>query len=632
MCGIAGGVAIRRDARPDHERVRQLSCRLTHRGPDGEGLWISPSGQACLAHRRLSVIDLATGQQPMSSADGTLGLVFNGEIYNYKELRHELAAKGSRFVTDSDTEVLLRDFERMGEACIEDLRGMFAFAVWDDTRHQLTIARDRIGKKPLYYVVEDGCLYFASSISSLRDTSPRKWEIDVQAVDSYLAFGFVPAPATIFRGVHKMEAGTVLTAIDGKISMRRYWDLATDSSRFSGTYEQAVDQLDALLNESVALRLRSDVPLGVFLSGGIDSSLVAAVAAKQSSTPVMTFSIGMDVSAFDESPFAAEVARLLGTEHRLFRAQPELMATLPAMVWHYGEPFADSSALPTWMLSQHTREHVTVALGGDGGDEGFAGYNWYQTALKLGRMGRGIPERAFSVAASAVGGVMRTGLPMSRRAGQMQRGLRMLGVPAGGSRFAALRSYVGSAESHALYAGELAALRRDEPAGHAAAHLASLYDSASGSEIRRMRFADMSTYLADELMPKVDVASMAHSLEVRAPLLDQEIIRFAMTLPDEWLIGPGGGKRILRTLLGRYLPISLFERPKQGFSIPLKNWFATSVYDSVAALSRSERLMDTGWFNGRGIDALVRENASGERDTSELLYSLLFLDEWLKRA
>jgi asparagine synthase (glutamine-hydrolysing) len=629
MCGIAGAVAFSREARPDEARIRRISGLLAHRGPDGEGFWTAPSGAAFLAHRRLSIIDLACGGQPMIARGGQLGLVFNGEIYNYKELRDELAADGARFQTASDTEVLLRDIERKGAGCVDDLRGMFAFAFWDDHARRLTLARDRIGKKPLYYVVEGGCLYFASSIAVLRATAPTPYRLNVSAVDEYLTLGYVPAPETIYDGVRKLEAGTILEADADGVRVRRFWDLAAADAPFDGTYDDAVDRLDEMVNASVALRLRSDVPLGVFLSGGIDSSLVAAVAAKQSPGQVLTFSIGMDVAAFDESVYAAQVAERLGTEHRLFRARPDLLGTLPSMVWHYGEPFADSSALPTWMLSQHTRPHVTVAVGGDGGDEGFAGYEWYRAAYRLKRLTRGIPAPAFAAAGSALGGMMRAGLPLPAKAAQARRGLRMLGVPHGPRRFAAQRSFLSPSDATTLFAGDLLASRR-AVGDVAGMRLARLYREAEGSDLRRMRYVDMRTYLADCLMPKVDVASMASSLEVRAPLLDQEIVRFAMSLPDEWLLGPEGGKRILRDVLYRYLPKALFDRPKQGFSIPLKRWFADDARDVVAALSRSPALMDTGWVDGKAIDTMVAEHASGQRDHSDRLYSLLFLEAWLR--
>jgi asparagine synthase (glutamine-hydrolysing) len=630
MCGIAGAIALRDGARPDDDRLRRMSCLIAHRGPDADGAWNAPSGRATLAHRRLSVIDLATGQQPMVGADGRIGLVFNGEIYNYRELRRDLARDGAVFRTESDTEVILELYARRGEDCVRDLRGMFAFAIWDDTAGRLVLARDRIGKKPLYHTVEDECLYFASSLRALRETSRSTWRIDPVAVDAFMTLSYIPAPRTIYRGVSKLEAGTLITAGAGGISTRRYWDLATEPATVPSDYGKAVDQLDDLLNEAVSLRLRSDVPLGVFLSGGIDSSLVAAVAARQATSRVTTFSIGFDVAAFDETEYAAAVARHLGTDHRLFRARPDLLGTLPEMVRHFGEPFGDSSALATWMLARETRKHVTVALAGDGGDEGFAGYAWYRTAARLRKVTRAIPETVFATVGRALDGLPRGAFASSRMVGRFRRGISMLGVEDGADRAAMLRTYIGPADARSLFAGELRAARRSA-LGEAAGRLAALYQRCPGSDLRRVRYVDIATYLADCLMPKVDVATMAHGLEARAPLLDQEVMRFALALPDDWLLDRTGGKQILRAVLARYLPLSLFERPKQGFSVPLRSWFIGGMRHMAAALPTSERLMQTGWFEPAGLQLVVREHMDGLRDHSQRLFSLLILDEWLKQ-
>ena len=633
MCGIAGAVATRPGATVSRERLERISCLLAHRGPDAHGTWAAPSGRAALAHRRLSVIDLATGQQPMLSDDGRIGLVFNGEIYNYKELRATLAAQGVSFHTESDTEVLLRLYERKGEACLDDLRGMFAFAIWDDAADRLLIARDRIGKKPLFYTIDDGCLYFASSLRALRETSRTAWDIDPAAIDAYLTLSYIPAPRTVYHGVFKLEAGTAATLGADGVVTHRYSDFATESPAVSvpGTFDEAVDRLDEILNTAVAIRLRSDVPLGVFLSGGIDSSLVAAIAAKQSATPISTFSIGFDVSEFDESPYAATVARTLGTDHHVFHAHPDLLHTLPEMVRHYGEPFGDSSALATWMLARETRRHVTVALAGDGGDEGFAGYNWYRTAERLRALTRVIPGAAFRVAAAPLDALLGAVAPGSRTAGQVRRGVRMLGATDDAERAALLRAHVGPAEARRLYAGELRESRNGF-LGAAVEHFASLYRSCPGTGLRRVRYADAATYLADCLMPKVDVATMAHGLEARAPLLDQDVMRFALALPDEWLLDDGGGKRILKAVLARYLPLSLFDRPKQGFSVPLKTWFVGNTRSVAASVATSERLRDTGWFQAAGLQSLVDEHASGLRDHSQRIFSLVVLDEWLEHG
>ncbi len=628
MCGIAGAIAIERGATPDRDRLERISGRIAHRGPDAEGTWVAPSGRAVLVHRRLCVIDLATGRQPMLDTNGRVGLVFNGEIYNYRELRSALARRGAAFRTESDTEVLLQLYREAGAACVNELRGMFAFAAWDDNAGRLLLARDRIGKKPLYHTIEDGCLYFASTLASLRETSRTRWQIDPAAVDAFMTLGYIPAPQTIYRGVSKLEAGTLLTVDSTGISTRRYWDPANDRRPAPESFAAATDELDELLNTAVALRLRSDVPLGVFLSGGVDSSLVAAVASRQSTTPITTFSIGFDVAAFDETEHAARVSRHLGTQHHVFRAHPDLLATLPAMVRHFGEPFADSSALPTWMLAEETRKHVTVALAGDGGDEAFAGYDWYRTAARLRRVTRAIPEGVFAATSKTLDGFFSRAFAGSRTAGRVRRGMAMLGVRHGAERFAHLRSFIGPAEARTLYAGELRVARRGT-LGESGERLAALYDSCPGGDLRRLRYVDVATYLADCLMPKVDVATMAHGLEARAPLLDQEVMRFALSLPEPWLIDGNGGKKILRAVLSRYLPAAYFERPKRGFSVPLATWFAGSMRERISSLPASESLRETGWFDSAGIESLVVEHLAGLRDHSQRLFSLLVLEEWL---
>jgi asparagine synthase (glutamine-hydrolysing) len=567
----------------------------------------------------------------MLNDDGSVGLTFCGEIYNYKELRSRLAGQGVIFRTESDTEVLLRLYEQKGFACLQELRGMFAFAVWDDLASRLLIARDRCGKKPLFYTIDDGCLYFASSLNALRETSRNRWEIDPAAIDTYLTLSYIPAPRTVYHGVWKLEAGTAATLCSSGLVTHRYSDFAIESIPIPGTFGEAVDQLDEILNAAVAMRLRSDVPLGVFLSGGIDSSLVAAIAAKQSAAPINTFSIGFDVSEFDESPYALKVAHELGTDHHVFRASPDLLQTLPEMVRHCGEPFGDSSALATWMLAQETRKYITVALAGDGGDEGFAGYHWYRTGARLRALTRVFPSAAFRAASPALDALLGAVAPGSRVAGQLRRGVRMLGSTDDAERAGLQRAHVGPAEGRLLYAGALREAR-GHSIGAAVEQFAALYRSCPGTDLRRVRYADATMYLADCLMPKVDVATMAHGLEARAPLLDQDVVRFALALPDEWLLDDSGGKRILKAVLARYLPLSLFERPKQGFSVPLKTWFVGDTRSVAASVTTSERLRATGWFQKAGLQSLVDEHASGLRDHTQRLFSLIVLDEWLKHA
>src|SRR5437763_3714193 len=388
MCGIAGAVTLRHDARPrpDRERLCRMSGLMAHRGPDGEGFWADPLGRAALAHRRLSIIDIAGGRQPMCSDDGRIALVFNGEIYNYRELRRVLSDQGVRFHTASDTEVLLRLYERCGSEAVHYLRGMFAFAVWDGTRDELVLVRDRVGKKPLYYTLDDDGCYFASTLGALRDTDPKDRRVNLSALDAFLTLGYVPAPQSIWDGINKLPAGTMLRVTSSGARSLRYWALEGAMQPFAGRFADAVDRLEDLLTTAVTLRLRSDVPLGSFLSGGIDSSLVTAIAARHCQGEALTFSIGFAEAAFDESGYAERVAQHLGPRHRTFTGRPVMLDILPALVRHCAEPFGDSAALAVWLLARETRKHVTVVLTGDGGDEGFGGYGWDRTALRLKRL------------------------------------------------------------------------------------------------------------------------------------------------------------------------------------------------------------------------------------------------------
>jgi asparagine synthase (glutamine-hydrolysing) len=628
MCGIAGGIGLLADARPDPRRVAAMSAAMRHRGPDGDGLWIAPSGRAVLAHRRLAVIDLATGDQPMLNESGNVGIVFNGEIYNYLELREELTKNGEEFRTRSDTEVLLRLITSRGERSLDLLRGMFAFVAWDDRRRELLVARDRIGKKPLFYGVDGDCLYFSSSLAALRAGNAVEAGIDPQAVDLYLALGYIPAPHTIYRNIYKMPAASFATLADRGLCVRSFWDMAGHAETYSGSYEDALEDLEARLEEAVALRLRSDVPIGVFLSGGIDSSLVAALAARQSGRDIQTFCVGFKESRFDEREYASAVANHLGTNHHSLCAETNLLDMLPPLTDQFGEPYADSSALALSAIAQHARPSITVALGGDGGDEGFGGYSWYGNAARLERYASLVPTGFARIGARAA----HFGVSHSwgdRHLGRIERGLSMLPL-ASAERFAAIRSFMNEGEVEILYDGEILERRR-AGINPARSLLSEAYSQASGSALRKMRYADIRTYLADDLMPKVDVATMAHGLEARAPLLDQKVLALALSLPDHFLVDERGGKRILRDLLARHVPRPMFERRKQGFSVPLQIWFSGQLRPQLEALAESEALSELGLLKPDGIRRLIIEHSAGTRDHSQRLFSILQLNSWLTR-
>ena len=619
MCGIAGGVALDPTVRPSPELVSYMSGAMRHRGPDGEGLWTSPSGGACLAHRRLAVIDLETGQQPLAADDGTCCLVFNGEVYNYIELRHDLEQRGETFKTRSDTEVLLTALRRQGAAALAETVGMFAFAFWDDERRALLLARDRVGKKPLFYTIREGCLYFCSTLGGLEKVFPRRPDINCVAVANYLDLGYVPAPETIYQDVWKLSAATYLTVSQSRPapSTSRFWNPAPDPREPRIERRSALLRFEDLLEDAVGLRLRSDVPLGIFLSGGIDSSLVTAFAVRQSPHSVKTFTISFDEGEFDEAARARDVAGHLGTEHHEFRVAPNIVELLPRVISHFGEPFADSAALPLWYLSERAREHVTVALLGDGGDEGFAGYDWYRTADRLDRL-----ARATSV----------TPLDMLVRVyavlgGRRAKRLASLVTEDSAERFADLRCLFDVGTTDTLFTpGFKESLSQDLLSR---GRISALYRERPLSAVLRMQYADLRTYLADGLLPKVDISTMAHSLEARAPLLDHRVLEFAYGLPAE-LQDVRRPKALLKQLLGRHVPSRLTRGPKQGFTVPLRDWFRGALRPMVEGLAQGT-LVDTGWFHRAGIVELLRDHLENRRDNSERLYHLLVLNMWLDR-
>jgi asparagine synthase (glutamine-hydrolysing) len=624
MCGIAGGVALDASSKPDGERVKRMTGLLAHRGPDGEGFWTAPSGSAVLAHRRLAVIDLATGDQPMVDADGNVGMTFNGEIYNYVELRDALAKTGVAFRTKSDTEVLLARYLSGKSDWLAPCRGMFAFGIWDDRARRLTLVRDRIGKKPLFYVIEHGCLYFASSLRALRATSARRWTLRPESLGAYLALGYVPAPATMFAEAFRLPAGHQLTLERGAVATSPFWRVEDRKTAFTGTYEDALEETQARLVEAVRLRLRSDVPLGVFLSGGIDSSLVTAIAGRESTGALRTFSVGFDVAAVDESPHAAAVARHLGTEHSSFQMKPDLLRAIPDVVAGLGEPFTNPSTIPLTELARETRRHVTVVLGGDGGDEAFAGYPWYSNARRLERVSRLMGGRPLAPARRALAAQLSGGggSGLAARAG---RALDATAQRNEGSRFAHLRSLFSGRERHALLCDE-----RARDAGVAASEqLAGIYDAVDGDALQRMRSVDIATYLADSLMPKGDVATMAHGLELRSPLLDHEVVDFALSIPEHFHTDERGGKRILRELVSRFVPSEVMDRPKQGFTVPLDEWFRGETAPIVASLARSDALAALAQLDMRTVASLCDEHRSGSRNHGERLFALLTLEAWV---
>jgi len=591
---------------------------LHHRGPDAEGVFTEQRGRACLGMRRLAIIDLDSGQQPVYSEDRTVACVFNGEIYNFRELREELARKGHALKSVGDSEVIAHLYEEHGPQCLERLRGMFAIAIWDARRGALLLGRDRLGKKPIYYGVADGCLSFASEINALYRIRGLRGDVDPAALDLYLTYGYVPAPFSIFTGIRKLPPAHFLQ-LDGRaMRVEPYWRLPDHGPLQASTFE-IERELVKRLGEAVDMRLVSDVPLGCFLSGGVDSSTIVALTSR-SRRGVKTFSIGFNEEKFNELTYARQVAEQFRTDHHEFMVEPHLVEALPEMARHFGEPFADSSALPTWYLSALTAKHVTVALNGDGGDELFGGYPWYRTAERLQRLARRIP-RPLAWAASLV---LYGRDPRIARARRLVD--RLLAPPA--ARFRSLRTSAIAGARLRLYSPAFRAAAADV----AQRYLETVYNAVDADEVARMLCTDLLSYLPEDLMVKVDRMTMAHSIESRSPFLDHEFVEFAVRIPAALKWDADGGKAILRRAMRSAFPPRFLERPKQGFSIPVSAWLRDELRPIVARKVCGAALLDHGWLEPTAVRAMCEQHWSGQRDWGTELWTLLMLAEFVDMA
>lgn len=618
MCGICGIIA-RPGQEVDASRLQTMNTALAHRGPDESGLRID--GHVGLAMRRLSIIDLSGGHQPMASEDGKTVLVFNGEIYNFQELRSGLQQAGHVFRTASDTEVLLRAYEEYGDACLDRLNGMFAFAIYDRKKDRLLAARDRLGIKPLYYAEAAGTLTFASELNALVRGGVETGGINLAALDAYLSFLFVPAPDTIYAGVHKLRPGEKLVFEKGRLQKESYWrpDFTPDSTWTLGS---ASERYLELLTDSVRLQRISDVPLGAFLSGGLDSTSVVATLAGMADTPVRTFAIGFDDPKYNELPYARAAAEHFQTEHVEEVMQPDLVDMTPGLAAHFGEPFADSSSVPTWLVSQLARREVTVALSGDGGDELFAGYEWTHRTLQAQRLGR-MPAPLRSLIAGGLALV-----PKSPLAGKLRR----FAADAGRDPMVAFRNRhtCFTPEQRAgLYLPEVA----EQLAGHAADRFEEHAEAASHfGNPEQYLYHDTMMYLPDDILTKVDRMSMANSLEVRVPLLDHRIVEFAATLPFELKHNRGMSKVLPKHALRDRLPESALEQRKQGFAIPVHRWFREDLRDHFGEVALAPDARLKGLLREEAVTALRDEHLSGKEDSGHRLWALLMLEHWLRYA
>lgn len=625
MCGICGiynygsGLAVTR------EDLKAVSDLLVHRGPDDEGCYTREN--LGLAMRRLSIIDLATGRQPVSNEDGSIRLIFNGEIYNFQDLRSELTGKGHKFATRSDTETIVHLYEERGAEFPKYLRGMFAVAIWDINRRRLVLARDRVGKKPLFYSLTPATFAFASELRALTAVKNIPREINPAAIDAFLALQYIPSPLSVFKGVQKLEPASVLVFEDGRATVKKYWDLPLGERKFSGDDSAELkERLCAELSEAVRIRLVSEVPLGVFLSGGIDSSIVTALMARNSEAPVKTFSIGFKEEKFSELGYARQVARMYGTRHTEFVVEAKMADELGRIVRNYGEPYADPSALPSYFVSRETRRAVTVALNGDGGDEAFGGYLRY-AAMKTERLVSGAPAWMKRAALRGI-----RGFPKTAPFGLFWRLEKFLKLSLKGTlerKYLSAMSFFGPEDLEALYSSAfLGVLGRDR--NYAERYLSGFFSRTSGDDlVNRLIYADMRSYLPECLMTKMDIASMSNSLEARSPFLDHKVLEFAFRLPGALkLRGLGGTKWILKEAFRGMLPPEIYGRGKMGFGLPLGPWFRGELKDHWAEVCLSPKALSRGYFRSEGLFRLWDEHQSGLRDHGYKLWALLMLELW----
>jgi asparagine synthase (glutamine-hydrolysing) len=629
MCGITGIVDLRGDRPVDEAVLRRMNGLLTHRGPDGDGFHLSPG--VGFGHRRLSIIDLEGGRQPLYNEDGSVVVTFNGEIFNFMEVERELLARGHTFRTRSDTEVIVHAWEEWGTECLRRFNGMFAFAVWDERQKMLFIARDRLGVKPLYYAeTADGRLVFASELKAVLAVPGLPRRIDPQAVEEYFTFGYVPDPKTIYRDVRKLEPGAYLLHARGRRNLEpvRYWDVPLAGERRpDGSPDTWQADLRERLQEAVRKRLVADVPLGAFLSGGIDSSAVVAMMREIGAGRILTCSIGFKEAQYDESQFARMVAEAKRTDHQAEVVEASDYGLLDRLVGIYDEPYADSSAIPTYRVCELARRHVTVALSGDGGDEDFIGYRRYRLFAMEQRVRNRLPEGL----RRAVFGPLGRWYPKLDWAPRFVRGKTTFQALARGTVDAYLHgvSICSQEMRAALYSPEF----RADLQGYDSSEV--FHGHARGKSfadpLALVQYLDYKTYLPGDILTKVDRASMAHSLEVRTPFLDYEFVEWAASLPSEVKLRGGEGKAILKQALEPLLPREVLYRAKMGFAVPIDQWFRGSLKDRLAATVKGPRLAASGIFDPRELARMVDDHHSGRRNHSAPLWTLLMFDGFLRQ-
>lgn len=618
MCGIAGMIGIEPAYCAHAWDVHQMCQTLAHRGPDDEGIYVR--GRAGLGMRRLSIIDLSTGHQPIHNEEQNLWVVFNGEIYNFPELRPELEARGHRFYTNSDTEVIVHLYEEHGVDCVKKLRGMFAFALWDQRKEKLLLARDRFGEKPLYYAMDGNRLLFGSEIKAILATSPELAEIAPQGLLSYFHFGYIADPDTSFKRIKKLPPGHLLEFSNGQVQIQKYWDLPAYGTYEPESEEQCLEELEHRMAEAVRMRLISDVPLGALLSGGVDSSIVVAMMARFSSRPVKTFSIGFSHEDFNESDHARAVAQRFGTDHHELYVEPNIEETLYLLTSSLEEPFGDSSIVPTYHVCRLARQHVTVALAGDGGDELFGGYERYGSYLDR----RGIRLFPFGM-----GKWYRKRVhPLIPANWPGRRYIYNLSLPPRERYLDGISLLPTGRREKNIFSKDFLAWAGKQPSPYDS-FLQVLENGPASDPLSEVQYLDAKTYLPGDILTKVDRMSMANSLEVRAPFLDHPLAEWAAMLSPRWKSRFGELKYVLKKLAERLnIPKKVLYRPKQGFAMPLLHWFREKPAPALLDILLEPRTMRRGYFDESGIRQLLKEHRKHIRDRSWELWHLLIFELW----
>ncbi len=622
MCGFAGKLSFKSERPVDQSLIKKMTDKISHRGPDAEGFYFSPDRRLGLGFRRLSIIDLSpAGNQPMTNEDQTLWIVFNGEIYNFPELRAALKERGHSFRSRTDTECVLHLYEEKGIDCLRQLRGMFSFAIWDSRKQELFLARDRLGKKPLKYYYDGSSFIFASELKAiLADPAVRK-EIDDEAIDEYLTYQYVPHPKTGFKNIWKLEpAHYLLVKADGSLIKKQYWSLDF-SQKLDFSESEWEERVLAKLRESVRSRLISDVSLGAYLSGGIDSSLVVALMAEEISEPVKTFSIGFEENDYNELPYARLIAERYRTDHHELIVRPNALEILPRVVYHYEEPYADSSALATWYLARETKKQVTVALNGDGGDENFAGYTRYQ-AMKLFRALQFIPFKSFLARFNRL-------LYQATRQKLFHQGYRFLSSAADQPLdfYLKIIDYFSQEEKELIYTEEFKA-RVARSRWHSFLADQEMTKQSHLDSLDRLLLLDIQSYLPDDLLVKVDIASMAHGLETRSPFLDHEFMELTAQMSSSLKLRGHNKKYLLKKIAYRFLPRQCVDRPKHGFGLPLEYWFRGQLRSLVRERLLSPEFLRYG-FRKDGLLRLISDHEKHRQNYANHLWALLMLREWL---